>query len=316
MNQEQEAPTLRFFLAVPPGLTEHPPLASSLQSFETCLLLIAFHSLPNALISCATAWESAMKAHLGIGQDDRIDWWGLLQRIGGKVRFSDVALNEVRATRNRLVHYGYSPRDDDVCAALLLETGLPYLSLLYRKLFNIYLDWRDIRPGLADFSQLTPEEKDKAGLFQELADHIHLAYEVHNRVKQGREKPGAYCLSALAHFVRVLAKKVIQTEAEDEILEDPNSTKWLAEQKIKEHLERVFDAPWVFDCPVCDYPESFVADLKNDRLDVGQVVPERGVCASCGFRVPLETPHLLEVLLSAQVMESRQRILTEFGIGH
>ena len=43
------------------------------------------------------------------------------------------------------------------------------------------------------------------------------------------------------------------------------------------------------------------------------MVPERGICAECGFVVGRESPYLLEVLLSVQTMEGKQEILTEYG---
>ena len=71
MSTDTAMPTLHFFHATPADLLANHPLASSLQTFETCLFLISMHQFPSALVSCATACESAMKAKLRLGKDDK-----------------------------------------------------------------------------------------------------------------------------------------------------------------------------------------------------------------------------------------------------
>lgn len=46
---KEEQPSFVFFRATPADMMKQPPLASSLQSFETCLFLIALRRLPSAL---------------------------------------------------------------------------------------------------------------------------------------------------------------------------------------------------------------------------------------------------------------------------
>src|ERR1019366_4879138 len=131
-------PTLKFFRATPPDLLAYPPLASSLQTFETCLFLIGMHRYPSALVSCGTAWESVMKAKLAIPPEDRIMAAELLKKTRSRFValnvFDGDALRAFRDARNRVVHYGFSPKDDEECAVLLLKVGFPFLSLLYREL--------------------------------------------------------------------------------------------------------------------------------------------------------------------------------------
>ena len=67
MASDEGSPILHFFGATLHDMLGQPPLASSLQSFETCLFLIALERFPSALVSCATAWESAIKSKLKIG---------------------------------------------------------------------------------------------------------------------------------------------------------------------------------------------------------------------------------------------------------
>ena len=71
MATHEDQPRFDFFRATPNNMLARTPLASSLQSFETCLFLIGLGLYPSALVLCATAWESALKASLAIGPNER-----------------------------------------------------------------------------------------------------------------------------------------------------------------------------------------------------------------------------------------------------
>ena len=80
MTIDENSPTLDFFRATPRDMVSQAPLASSLQSFETCLFLIGLDRFPGALVSCASAWESALKAKLAIGPEERSITLGKMTR--------------------------------------------------------------------------------------------------------------------------------------------------------------------------------------------------------------------------------------------
>jgi hypothetical protein len=84
MESDETRPTLNFFRATPPDMLEWPPLASSLQNFETCLFLIALGRYPSAVMSCANAWESAIKARLKILQNEHKQLFQLLDDVRSK----------------------------------------------------------------------------------------------------------------------------------------------------------------------------------------------------------------------------------------
>ena len=54
-SPKADVPTFWFFRETPRAMLDHPPLASSLQSFETALFLIALRRFPGALRACAAA---------------------------------------------------------------------------------------------------------------------------------------------------------------------------------------------------------------------------------------------------------------------
>lgn len=321
MNVNPDIPSLHFFRETPLDMLKHPPLASSLQTFETCLFLIGIHRYPSALVSCGTAWESVIKAKLAISPKGGSTAEQLLKRIRSLApalqAFDESKLDLFRRKRNSVVHYGFSPKDDEECVVLLLETGFPFLTLLYRELFDFFLDWRDIRPGNTDFHGLSPGEMSKAGLVPELAEHLRGAGDVYARAKHLQGLSHSYCFSGLSHYIRVGLKESAKTEAEWSVIEgaDSNGARWTAEHEIKKRLEEVLDNPtWEFDCPICGGFESVVAEFDGERLDAAEVVTKRCACVQCGFVVRKGEPYLSEVLLAGQIATKTPAILREFGI--
>ena len=109
-------PTLDFFRETPADLESNRPLASSLQTLETCFLLIALRRYPHALVACASAIEGAIKAALSGPAEEKITFSDLVEKIGGghpNLHFSiNAKLNGFRLARNQIAHYGFSPEDD------------------------------------------------------------------------------------------------------------------------------------------------------------------------------------------------------------
>src|SRR4029434_10175551 len=62
VNEQAEEPRFHLFRLPPADLRARPPLASSLQSFESSLFLVALRRYPHALTACVFASESALKA--------------------------------------------------------------------------------------------------------------------------------------------------------------------------------------------------------------------------------------------------------------
>jgi hypothetical protein len=320
MNANPEPPTLHFFRATPRRLFEQPPLASSLQTLETCFFLIALDRFPGAVVSCATAWESVIKAKLGISPEQNAPLGGLIRDIQttstGLRNYDGDKVRTFRETRNRIVHYGFSPKDDEECAVLLLETGLPFLGACYRELFDFYLDWRDIRPGITDFHGLSPEEMKKAGLLPDVAQQLRFATVVYRRAKSLSEINHGYCFRAFAHFIRLALKRSSMTAAEDRILENGDTGQAFEEhRKEKAALQEAFShVTWEFDCPVCGGVESIVAKLDEALLHTGQVSLLRSTCVECHFVARHDQPFLAEVVLGAELEEKKTEILKEFGV--
>src|SRR5713101_4461751 len=120
MTEANEEPELHFFRAVPDSLMSRPPLCSSLQNLESCFFLIALGRFPHALVTCASSVESAMKSILNMNPEQFINAEKLFAKAAtlhsALSSFDQHGLERFRFTRNRIVHYGFSPRDDEETA--------------------------------------------------------------------------------------------------------------------------------------------------------------------------------------------------------
>ena len=135
MIQNNSAPNLSCFRSKPDNWLEYPPLASSLQTVETALMLIMMGRYPSALIECVCATESAIKAAFNIKQNDMIDLKNLVLMACNKsseINHKKRDFDKLRHARNRMIHYGYSPRDDAESARYLLSTGFDFLETCYK----------------------------------------------------------------------------------------------------------------------------------------------------------------------------------------
>jgi hypothetical protein len=320
MNASLENPTLHFFRATPQDMLKNAPLASSLQSLESAFFLLALGRFPGALVSCVSAWESAIKAKLRIPPDD--DRTPLAKSLAtvreshqGLMRFDKEKLKQFRETRNRIVHYGFSPHDDEECGRLLLETGLPFLTALYQELFGFHLNWRDARPGIEDFMQLSPEEAACVGLLPDLSDQIHIANAMFLRNQDNKDFDVLHCYTAFTHYLRFLLRDSYASPVDEFVTERAASIGVLheaeAEQKQK-IAAQLSGETWEFDCPMCRGHRSIVAGLNEDALQNGVALLSWGVCVSCNLVMPGSAHHLANLVLQDELKTQRTAILEHY----
>src|SRR5437868_2290869 len=116
MSEPTEEPELHFFRRTPANLFARPPLASSFQSFESCLLFIGLGRYPHAFAACALAIESGIKAAFAVPPEGGDTFQNLLARARDEQPslriFPQENIDSLRKTRNRIIHYGFSPKDD------------------------------------------------------------------------------------------------------------------------------------------------------------------------------------------------------------
>jgi len=298
LNNHKLEPTILFFRHHPGALAVSVSLASSMQSLETSFFLIALGRFPHALSTCATAIETAIQAS-DVGAKDRDNFQVLVKKAKSRSesidRFSEEALDDFREARNRITHRGFTPEDDSKASSLFLSVGFPFLALCYQELHSF-----DV----------------KAGLLPEYAEHMDIASRVHVRAKILSGLDLSYCLNGLGHLIRWCFKRNFSSgwEIDALISSDEIGGKFQRTEEEKSGLERLFDAHWSFDCPICDDIQSVVCEIDPNKLDSLKVVPLRMACTSCGFVVRDSQPFLSEILLEKQVAAARLQILEEFGL--
>jgi hypothetical protein len=296
MNNQE--PTLVFFRHRPEGWRASVSIASSLQSVETSFFLIALGRYPHALSVCASAIESSLQA-AKIAAKERDGFQELVRKAKNVSRevagFPDELLDRFRATRNRITHRGFSPQDDSESASLYLEVGFPFLCLCYRELHAFHL---------------------MDGLLAEYAQHITIAQKVHLFAKEETNLDQSYCFHSFGHLIRWCFKRNFLPGWEINALVHAEEVGGKFERTYadKQELERLFEAAWSFDCPVCDDLDCAVAELDPKSLDRKAVNTKRMACTNCGFVVTGDQPYLSGVLLEKQIIDVQGKILKEYGV--
>jgi hypothetical protein len=246
---------------------------------------------------CASSVEGAMKSILNLPPEDRIPAKRLFAKALGQYpalsSFAERDLKEFRETRNHILHYGFSPRDDEKTAALLLKTGFPFLNACYSEFFNF-----DVLDGLAE----------------EFRGQLRIALDVYQKAKDMPDLDFSYCFSAFGHLIRWAVKPSFMSYSESVASEHAQELKFEHCQKMKTELERVLGLTWLFDCPICDDSDTLVCELDEDQLDDKLVALKRGVCASCGLVVRTGAPFLMDALCQDQIPRKREEILRDLGI--
>lgn len=321
MPKNPDEPFLHYFRARPRDFLAHPPLASSLQSFESFVFQIALRRFPHALVSLATAIESSARAKLRLPRDDQSKFADLLQDLQSMSpalkMFSREKLDAFRRKRNDVIHYGFSPRDDADCATLILSSGLPFLKRCYSELFDFYLDWKDVRAGIKEFRQLSSDEMDKVGLFPEFANQLRVATDVYVKARDFPRLEAQRFFVTFGHYIELGIKESMLTEAENEMIQKAEEigVGWQQKEKQKEAIRTAIRNECVdFDCPVCGGAESAVVELDEKAIEAAIINPRRILCVQCALVVPLGIPLLAEVALDEQLKKRKAEILASYGV--
>lgn len=302
-----DEPRLLFFRYKPTGLITRPPLASSLQHLETSFLLVSMGRYPHALVTCGSAIESAIKAAINASPDDRLDFRKLINKARQLfplfTTLSEDEIRDFRLKRNEIIHFGFSPKDDEISAVFLLKTGYSLIEQCYEEFFQFPLQGKGDVYG---------------GLLPDLAHHLNVARKVYIKAKEEKGLDLTYCFISFAHAIRWGIQHWMMSDWQKDLLhseEEGGWASWEFQHKQKEELSwKTFDISWHFDCPVCGDPDSFICELDDTQLDKGKVSLKRGACVNCGLVTPKNCPFLVDELCAEQFDEARPKILKEYGI--
>lgn len=252
---------------------------------------------PHALTSCASAIESIIKASPSCKTRSR-GLNALLEAAQNQVDFiknaPQLELKHFRDTRNRIIHEGFSLKDNSESTSLMIQVGFPLASACLKDLHSF---------DLAD------------SLLQEYTEQLSIATKVYQRA-YSTSNDLTYCLKGLGHLIRWSLRGNFSAYWAEEALNDAEQSgqKFDIIHPEKGKIERQFGAYWDFDCPVCDNVETAVAELSESGLEAAQIRPVRLACTNCGFTVSKSDLFLAEVLLERQIATASQQILKEYGI--
>jgi len=313
-------PEFSLLRTVPSDLQERPPLASSLQSFESSLYLIALGLYPTALIACVTAWEGALKAAFKIEDDDRISSHKLLKKADAEIPASALWNSDENTAfqkkRNQIIHYGFMPRDTELCAELLLRTGFRTLMTLYEHFFGFRLMWQQVDVRSEGLLALSAEDAATVGLVPQIGDLLWLGLTSYAREHAERKIDPKIYFSPLATCLQNGLKRGWASESEITAGEksDEAGMLWEAQDATKEEVIRHFrDPSKALNCPLCGGVETAMVELDADAIEEGRLEVRRCFCVGCNWSVGSDAGFLAHDLLWGQFAGREDEILQELG---
>lgn len=293
-----------YFLDIkklPQDLMDHNPLAASLQTLETALILLAHGRFPAALIMVASAIESVNKAKLVLHQADNTKPGELYRLIKSQYSekrddWNDWAYNYTLFCdkRNRFIHFGYTPECSEDCAVLLLKTGFPLLSNLYEALFDIHLS--------------CPKKRSKAVFYPKIAEMWDATRRIYQLELKAKDPGFGYVLYPLRKYISYLMH-----DDGDDGSNNFGEYKYEKRSSRRKELESIYIYAHEFKCPICAWDE-LIVNLSHDGLDRGLIVIDEGECAECEFAVSYQQRLIFDVLLEDQVKKKSPTILKGYGI--
>jgi hypothetical protein len=311
MSSAPDVPKLPhlIFLALPKNWEANPPLASSLQHLETSLLLIALGRYPHALVSCVSAIESALKAAFKIPAEEERTLMDLLDQASKKfpshVGFKAKDVADLRRKRNAITHFGFSPNDDEVAAALLLDVGYTYLDQCYRTFFG----FNTIRKT-GSFDGYSPD------VFRLLGASLNVWRSSKSRKQIAGPAPQFFI--PVAHGVRWSTQHWSMSRVQQNILDDATESfdQGFAVIQLLEQLKNKMVEPvGVFDCPVCGYGDCVCCELDGgDSFDSGDLKVTRMICAHCSLNIPSALGDLAAELVADQIPNRKVEICKGYGV--
>ncbi len=283
---------------------ERPPLASALQNFETALMLLAHGRHPQALAVTTSSIESAGKAHLRLEPDANYNFATLNADLNSELpkdkMYRSTDLQALRKARNRIVHFGFSARDDEESVRLMFGTALPFLDT-----------WLTHAEGISPISCL-PDA---------------LAGRVQNAVELVRRHPKTQLSSldavrGVIHWVLHFTRLSYLTWWERRVLDSDASscgTNIVSGWELKNELKSTLvddDPTVVIDCPICQEMGAFVLQIEYDSLQRRKsLVPLAGRCIECDLDLPVSATRLLRDICSKQLTsELGASTAKEYGI--
>lgn len=289
-----QTPTLMFFRHRPEVGKNTDGLFSSLQAFESGLVLLAFRRYPSALVQSISAVESLLRGYFKCANDPEVTLNGKLltsaERKFPNLRdiMNKTMLQDAVQLRNDIIHSGHSPKDDAVSVDSFIGSVLPFYQACLKQMFNFDLF---------------------ESLFEEYRSHIDWARKAFHEARRRKMENRVPAISALTAFMRW---QEMQNTAPDDAyasLQGVTNEGFDRAAGIREQLEATANCPWEVDCPVCESPGYMIVDLDGEALDEGRVTGKHAICANCGYDVGGEWGFMVDILVGKQLEKCKDEII-------
>ena len=285
-------PRFEFFGKVPALVTETPPLASALQSFENSLFLVGLGRFPAALTACGTAVESTIRAVKDYPTNSPND--GLKTVIDfaykRKPSLRNKKLNKFREARNDFMHQGFSPEDDERAVSLLFGVGYPFLSQCL---------WQFHKFSIRD------------SIIDEVWNQVEIAKNVLEKIENTScNKTSA--AKAVKHYILINLrnpKHDLWADIDINFIEE----NFIEREKIKRSIEDKWNFYTYVNCPIpsCASQECII---RLDEDEQNKISPSSLFCFDCRFRLYKDDFALMEYLIGGSLRGQRSKILREYGL--
>lgn len=274
-------------------IIQKPPLASSIQSIETCLLLISMDRFPSALASCAMAIESAWKAATNTGQDYKGDFAKILGEVNLVLPKSAPSFNlsNFRKLRNDVVHFGYSPKDDESSARVLFQTGIPVFFMFLANHKGLALDL-------------------ESSLHQELHEQLQLTLNL-NQANKPNNISAIESSQILRHLIKRMSSSLTIWQESASEVDLGQQIEFEAKAELRKLLLRNWHCSESLNCPACK-EDDLIVRLEEEQISKGNLHGINAHCINCDLN--LHAP-LLNIFLQKSIgKEQRNKILKSYGI--
>ena len=195
----QSKPTLLFFGNLPKNWRERPELISSLQSWETALLLLGLRRFPPSLVTLVSAIESLLKPEFpelegkALKERRSVLLKELLDEASQRYRwsFSGADLDRMRRKRNDFAHKGFIPKDDAESIELLFKIAFPLIAKCLEDVHSYKLS-----EALAD----------------EYSKHLKFARQAYFEIRKAKADY-LHCVDALIHLLTIFLRNTVRSIA-------------------------------------------------------------------------------------------------------
>lgn len=277
-------------------------LGSSLQKFDSALFSLGFGRYPDALLFCVNAIEGLLLYNYGKPSRSDIteaklhgQLQYLMHRASEEFEIAIERFDGIRTLRNRIVHKGYSDKDDLESFKYLTLDAMPIYMRIYEKITS------------EDFisHRFIPYP------YQSLGTHL--------------EKTLVLCKKSPIINSALIFQYTMRYALRDNFI-GPALRDFMIKQHENSHLDNYIhhwtdsDSTfsnwnhWQFlvSCPCC-YEGDLECDL--DFTKKGKILLSHVICFWCGLNfTEKDAPHLGETFLSGLVEKHKDEIIKEYGL--